>query len=370
MPRPSKPWFWRTRGRWAVTIDGKRHVAPAHIALDDMLGMALWWEGLQAGTAPVSVGSTVAEVCEAYGAWDALRVAAGQRSADGHRTCSSNLTRVCAARLGHRRFGEMPAAQVRAGHLDALIRTWLGDGRAVPYVRLLADHLKIVFAWAAREVDGRSAILARNPLERFRLPTVPESKPRFADAPEAAQWLRWLKKQDDVPKDFILLQRCLINTGARPSEWTRATVADLAPDLLTRTDWKAARKTGRVRRIFVPIRLQRTLRRHARGLDPGAILFASSRGQPWQADGLSAATKRYRRRAIADGCTLIRDEGPDRLTCYRWRHTAITRLIMAGVPVSTIAELTGTSVGMIERNYKHLLSSHLARAAEALARRH
>ena len=31
MARPSRPWFWKARNCWAVTIDGKRHQAPKHI---------------------------------------------------------------------------------------------------------------------------------------------------------------------------------------------------------------------------------------------------------------------------------------------------------------------------------------------------
>src|SRR5581483_8234949 len=66
---------------------------------------------------------------------------------------------------------------------------------------------------------------------------------------------------------------------------------------------------------------------------------------------------------------VVKDEGHNRLTNYRWRHTAISTLLMLGVDVPTVAELTGTSPEMIYRHYGHLLDEHLAAAAEKLAGR-
>jgi integrase len=60
----------------------------------------------------------------------------------------------------------------------------------------------------------------------------------------------------------------------------------------------------------------------------------------------------------------VRDERHDRLVNYRWRHTAISTLLMLGVDVPTVAELTGTSPEMINKHY-----SHLAAAAEKLVGR-
>jgi len=63
----------------------------------------------------------------------------------------------------------------------------------------------------------------------------------------------------------------------------------------------------------------------------------------------------------------IQDDGPNRVSNYRWRHTAISSLLMQGVDVATVAKFTGTSVAMIERTYGHLLDKHLQGAAERLA---
>jgi len=47
------------------------------------------------------------------------------------------------------------------------------------------------------------------------------------------------------------------------------------------------------------------------------------------------------------------------------RHSVITDLIRARLPALTVAQLSGTSVAMIERHYGHLVRNH---AEEALAR--
>ena len=117
-------------------------------------------------------------------------------------------------------------------------------------------------------------------------------------------------------------------------------------------------------------------------------------GQPWESGSrLSKAILRARRNAIAElesfrrrrdepgpwrpltafeawaaGVTIL-DEGHNRLTNYRFRHTAISTLLMMGVDAPTVAELTGTSPEMIYKVYGHLLDTHLSAAAEKLVGR-
>ena len=80
----------------------------------------------------------------------------------------------------------------------------------------------------------------------------------------------------------------------------------------------------------------------------------------------SPKVRRIRTLAIEAGVDFAAD-GPNRLVNYRWRHTAISTLLMMGIDVATPAELTGTSPEMIHRNYGHLLMDHLASAADKLA---
>jgi integrase len=60
-----------------------------------------------------------------------------------------------------------------------------------------------------------------------------------------------------------------------------------------------------------------------------------------------------------------RGELPQGVTAYTLRHSTITDLVTGGLPLLTIAQISGTSAEMIERHYGHLAQ---AQATEALAR--
>ena len=55
---------------------------------------------------------------------------------------------------------------------------------------------------------------------------------------------------------------------------------------------------------------------------------------------------------------------PAATTAYTLRHSVITDLIRARLPILTVAQLSGTSVAMIEKHYGHLVRDD---AEEALA---
>jgi integrase len=199
------------------------------------------------------------------------------------------------------------------------------------------------------------------------------------------------------------MERCLIRTGARPGELCKLQWADLrwkgwmtasghtgAKAVIPPERWKAGKATGKPRTIYFTPALTRALRRILERTPPNPVWVfvhgggrgGRGAGEPWPSGSvLSKTILRVRRAAIAlagqlraggkpaRGLELIRDEGHDRLVNYRWRHTAISTLLMLGVDVATVAELTGTSPDMIYRHYGHILDSHLASAAEKLAGR-
>jgi hypothetical protein len=49
---------------------------------------------------------------------------------------------------------------------------------------------------------------------------------------------------------------------------------------------------------------------------------------------------------------------PDGATMYCLRHTAITRALLAGVPVRLVAATYDTSVAMIEKTYSKFIADH------------
>jgi integrase len=376
MARKPKPWWWEQRGRWAATIAGERRLAPPEIGHGDE--HAAWeWHRRELRAAGASTPSvTVDVILDAWIAWDKARVAAGARSRAAHKSARSAMLKACRTVVAGRKFGRHLAADVMPAHADALMAAWAAEDPPVSrgYRAKVLQTLATAFRWAASPSVGRAALIDASPLDGLRLPAVPDPEERFAERGEAAAWLRWLWRRGH--RDFALLQRVLIHTGCRPSEITRATWGEIRWDamadragngmaVLTLKAWKADR-TGRVRRVYLPPRVVRPLlRRRGR---PADLLFTSPRGHPWESAGLSNYVTRYRRQAIKDKVP-IRDTGPDRLTNYRWRHTAAGTLVMSGVDVATVAELLGTSVKVLLRTYVHLLSGHVAAAASRLANR-
>ena len=61
----------------------------------------------------------------------------------------------------------------------------------------------------------------------------------------------------------------------------------------------------------------------------------------------------------------IAAELPDTVTAYAMRHSVITDLIHGGLDSLTVAQLSGTSIAMIEKRYGHLTKAH-AKAALSL----
>lgn len=374
MARPSKPWWWAARGRWAATVDGSRRVAPEHIRKGDEHAAWAWHAEVMQGVAPVPM-NTVQGLAEAYLEWDESRVLAGDRDRPAYQSRCSALQRACDTRLRGVRFGDFLVASVRADDFDRLLAEWSRAGVSPGYRRSLASSLMAVFAWAARRADGRPSLIEASPFAGLKPPAPPAAAERFATRSEAARWLRWLWRRG--LRDFATLQRCLIHTGARPSELTRATWGELkwggattgdglAVAVLRRVAWKNGRKTGKPRRVLIPPRLTRALKRREGA--PADLMFRTGTGLPWTASNLAGQTRAYRREAIIAGVPLL-DAGPDRMTCYRWRHTAASSLLMSGVAVATVAELLGTSPQYITSTYGHLLADHLADAAAKLASR-
>ncbi|RTL27185.1 MAG: integrase [Burkholderiales bacterium] len=113
-------------------------------------------------------------------------------------------------------------------------------------------------------------------------------------------------------------------------------------------------KTGQDRKIPLPKATVAFLRKLAKGREPDAPLFSRADGKRWDKD---AWKKPIKEAVIAAGM-------PDKTTAYTLRHSAITDLV-PHLDLLTVAQISGTSVAMIERHYGHLRREQ---AAAALAK--
>jgi integrase len=85
-------------------------------------------------------------------------------------------------------------------------------------------------------------------------------------------------------------------------------------------------------------------------------LFNRANGKAWDRETWKGPIA-----AGAKGASL-----PTGVTAYTLRHSTITDLVNAGLPLLTIAQISDTSVEMIERHYGHLCRHAAVEALAAL----
>ena len=141
----------------------------------------------------------------------------------------------------------------------------------------------------------------------------------------------------------------------RPGALASLTVAKLNSQLGVLTVGKD--KAGRDRKIKLPAATSGFFAEQAKDKLPAAALLTRADGVTWNKDSWK---KPIRAAAIAAKLS----EG---VTAYTIRHSVITDLVTNGLDLLTVAQLSGTSVAMIEKHYGHHRADHAAKALAGLA---
>jgi len=116
-------------------------------------------------------------------------------------------------------------------------------------------------------------------------------------------------------------------------------------------------KTGKPRRIAVPVTLAAFLAEQTKNKSPADPMFMRGNGKRWTKNDWNDP---IRQAAIGAGLSRA-------VTAYVFRHSVLTDLVDGGLPILTVAQLSDTSVEMIERHYGHLNKSAAEQALAALA---
>jgi len=115
-------------------------------------------------------------------------------------------------------------------------------------------------------------------------------------------------------------------------------------------------KSGRDRKIKLPAATAKFLDEASKNKLPGAPLLSRRDGKVWNTDAWKWPV---RAAAAAD-----LPPGP---TAYTMRQSVISDLVHDGLDLLTVAQISGTSVAMIERHYGHLRGEVAAGALARLA---
>lgn len=114
-------------------------------------------------------------------------------------------------------------------------------------------------------------------------------------------------------------------------------------------------KAGADRKLVLPESAAKFMEEQAGERPTDAPLLARADGARWNKDSWKDPIKE----------AVVSAELPPEVTAYTLRHSVITDLVVNGLDLLTVAQISGTSVVMIEKHYGHLRSNT---AADALAK--
>lgn len=141
----------------------------------------------------------------------------------------------------------------------------------------------------------------------------------------------------------------------RPGAAAQLTVKDWEPRTSELTVGKD--KNGKPRRAKLPADIAALFNEQVKDKLPGAYLLARADGSAWNRNSW-----RYPINAAAKAAKL-----PEEACTYTLRHSTITDLVNAGLPLLTIGQISDTSVEMIQKHYGHLTASAAVEALAGLA---
>lgn len=363
-PSATKPDTWC--GRWRDPKTGKQHrtrfedvqkLPPAKqfAAAQDAL---IKWHGRlvdamnRAEVLGVPLGAVVSETVG-----DALR---SYLTRSKEKDMPTTLMRLVLGGQGkHRSYPEDPLALVKLSspNLAAELTAWrgrIGKGRKVTAVNRDLVPIRSALNY---EVEY---ILSRRWRDALK-PGVPEK----AEAGEALGVYRPREEREAVLAEMCPLGRAfytmLARLPLRPGAVADLNVRDFkkaSGELTIGYDKKHPRT------LALPEGLVDHLRLAAGRRAPLEPMFVAPNGQRWmgklwdqqiKAAALVAGTKRAE--AWADSASW---------SAYDFRHSTITDLIEAGIPISSVAKVAGTSPEMIYKRYHHLLDRNVAKVLAVL----
>lgn len=159
-----------------------------------------------------------------------------------------------------------------------------------------------------------------------------------------------------APDDVAALLRALSLVPLRPGAVAGLTVGNFDKRLLTLSIGKD--KAGADRKITLPTATGAFFDALCQDRPPDAPLLARADGKAWDRHAWKGPIKD----AVIAAKLLMA------ATAYALRHSAITDLIaLHRLDTLTVAQLSGTSLQMIDRHYGHLLREHAANALAKLA---
>ncbi len=256
-----------------------------------------------------------------------------------------------------------PIAKVKLHKLtDRHVREWRARLESMPALVSRNHHGGIVTRPRATATVNRDMVAFRAALnmalEQGDVLTARAWKKALEPAQTQSRRQLYLDKTqrrallDHLPPDAADFCRGLCLLPLRPGALAGLTVADF--DARTSSLVIDRDKANVGRQLLLPQSTAKFFVQKAADKPWSAPLFARENGKAWDKDAWKLPIK-----AAASAADL-----PAGTTAYTLRHSTITDLVVDGLDLLTVAQVSGTSVKMIEKHYGHLQKK---RAAEALS---
>jgi integrase len=319
-----------------------------HLRFDAALKAAqTWFEHLERGGN--ASGSTVADACSRY--VKHLRTHKTDRAANdadarfrnyvlnNRRLASTELTKLTPLQLDawRKSLKELPTrsgASRGTSRSDSTLNRDMTCLRAALNLAFLDGLVTSDFAW------------------RSKLRPIKNADRRRELYLDRAQRLKFVEKA--LP-DLASFLRGLCQLPLRPGALAKLAVGDF--DKRLKVLKVGQDKAGKDRRIKLPDVTAVFFEDSCRGKLPSAPLLARADGKAWSKDAWKGPVKD----------AVLAAKLPVGTTAYTLRHSVISDLVHDGLDLLTVAQISGTSVAMIERHYGHLRSEVAASALAKLA---
>ncbi|MDA1023624.1 MAG: tyrosine-type recombinase/integrase [Proteobacteria bacterium] len=259
-----------------------------------------------------------------------------------------------------------PVARVK---LDKLRRRHLKEWRerleALPALVSRRKDGEAVYRKRAPSTVNRDMAVLRAALAEVLAPGAPKSEAAWQEALKAipkADGRRTLYLDRDQRRKLLEVidaeaapfVRALCLLPLRPGALAGLTAGDFDSRTLELTIGKD--KAGEDRRIKLPEHAASLFAAQSKNKLPAAPLFMRANGKAWDKNSWKQPIN----------AAVSAAELPSGTTAYTLRHSTITDLVKK-LPLLTIAQISGTSVQMIERHYGHLASDAAVKALGELA---
>jgi site-specific recombinase XerD len=341
-----KPYYYRSRGIWVVdTVNGR-----VNLGSDETKAHEAWAAMLAADQRRDDRDPTFAELAMLFVGDSEGRVSRGELSIDTHSNYVWYIDSFSQC------YPSLAVSQIEPHHITdwlAANPTWGSSAR-----RHAIGTVKRVLNWGRRE----RRILS-NPIEDVERPSQPRRSAMVGDDDHRKLVMAsgGQPYSGRIDRQFRLVLIAIRHCGGRPQDVARARVefVDAEVTKWTLPEHKTRRHTERPRVVYLSPCLQTITRILITGRESGP-LFRGRRGAV-TTNAISCRIKRLKKDLDID----------PKIVFYSYRHTYLTNGMERGVNVATLAELTGTSISMIQKHYGHLGTKHehlKAAAAKAMER--